>query len=703
MNAISKMMRPASVAVIGASADAAKTSGRPVAYLRKHGFAGDIYPVNPRYDSIDGLPCYPDVASLPHAPDVGIVLLGAERAHVAVRDLASRGTSAAIVLASGYAEIGEEGAKRQAQLIEAAGSMRLLGPNTIGLVNLTDRITLSASGALETDSFTVGGIGVVSQSGGILGSLLSRAAARGIGLSKLVSTSNEADLDMADFVDYLVDDDSTSVIALYMEGLRHPDRFRRAALKAAAAGKPVVVFKIGRSESGARSAVSHTGALAGSDRMYDALFSQVGVIRAQTFSDLLDIPHALATRRKLSGRRVAILTSTGGAGTLVTDSLGMANFETPPPDEATAAKLRALQTGDHAVLDRNPIDVTLAGLQPALLRGAIGTLLDSPTYDAVVVIVGSSGLAMPDLMAGAIRDSLPGSDKPVMAFVSPHAPEITRLLNEQGVPAFPSPESVTSVLAAMWQHGESMQRPASLDEQHAEAEANVSDLPAGSLNEAQAKELFARFGVTAVRERVVTNANEAESAARELGDKVVLKLLSNTITHKSDIGGVAVGITADNIGARLNRMRDDVETTTGVSANAFLVQEMVAGGTELILGLHRDPLGTALLLGMGGVTAELFKDTTMRLLSTEAPLSRADALAMIHELKTWPLLDGYRGRPRADIDALVTAIVAFARMAVQLGGRLVEAEINPIFVLPAGQGVRAADGVAVLASEAHHE
>jgi acyl-CoA synthetase (NDP forming) len=703
MNAISKLMHPASVAVIGASADAAKTSGRPVAYLRKHGFGGDIYPVNPRYESIDGLPCYPDVASLPHAPDVGIVLLGAERAHVAVRDLASRGTSAAIVLASGYAEIGEEGARRQAQLIEAAGSMRLLGPNTIGLVNLTDRITLSASGALETDAFTVGGIGVVSQSGGILGSLLSRAAARGIGLSKLVSTSNEADLDMADFVDYLVDDDSTSVIALYMEGLRHPDRFRRAALRAAAAGKPVVVFKIGRSESGARSAVSHTGALAGSDRMYDALFSQVGVIRAQTFADLLDIPHALATRRKLSGRRVAVLTSTGGAGTLVADSLGVANFETPPPDEATAAKLRALQTGDHAVLDRNPIDVTLAGLQPALLRSAIGTLLDSPTYDAVVVIVGSSGLAMPDLMAGAIHDSLPGSDKPVMAFVSPHAPEITRLLNEQGVPAFPSPESVTSALAAMWQYGEYMQRTVSLDEQHSEAEVNVSDLPAGSLNEAQAKDFFARFGVTAVRERVVTNANEAESAARELGDKVVLKLLSNTITHKSDVGGVAVGVTADSIGARLNRMRDDVETATGVSANEFLVQEMVTGGTELILGLHRDPLGTALLLGMGGVTAELFKDTTMRLLSSEAPLSRDDALEMIHELKTWPLLDGYRGRPRADIDALVTAIVGFARMAVQLGGRIVEAEINPIFVLPAGQGVRAADGIAVLASEPHDE
>jgi succinyl-CoA synthetase beta subunit len=253
----------------------------------------------------------------------------------------------------------------------------------------------------------------------------------------------------------------------------------------------------------------------------------------------------------------------------------------------------------------------------------------------------------------------------------------------------------------MWQHGEFIQCPVSVAERHAESEVNVNHLPSGSLNEAQAKELFARFGVTAVRERVVTNEHEAESAARELGNEVVLKLLSNTITHKSDVGGVAVGVTADSIGARLNRMRDDVETATGLSANAFLVQEMVAGGTELILGLHRDPLGTALLLGMGGVTAELFKDTTMRLLSAGAPLSRDDALGMIHELKTWPLLDGYRGRPRADIDALVTAIVAFARMAVQLDGRIVEAEINPLFVLPAGQGVRAADGVAVLASEAH--
>ncbi|HKT66611.1 MAG TPA: acetate--CoA ligase family protein [Burkholderia sp.] len=699
MNAIEKLMRPRSVAVIGASADTAKTAGRPIAYLQKHGFRGDIYPVNPRYPSIAGLRCYEDVESLPHAPDVGIVLLGAERAHVAVDALAKRGTAAAIVLASGYAETGETGARRQAQLKEAAGSMRVLGPNTIGVVNLKDRVTLSASGALDIDDFAVGGVSVVSQSGGILGALLSRAADRGIGLSKLVSTSNEVDLDVSDFIDYFVHDDATSVIALYLEGLRDPVRFRAAAYRAARAGKPIVVYKIGRSESGARSAVSHTGALAGEDRMYDALFRDAGVIRAQTFGDLLDIPNAFAAGRTLRGKRVAILTSTGGAGTLVADNLGLAGFDTPAPDADTAAALRTLQSGDHAVLDRNPIDVTLAGLQPELLRRAIETLAASPSYDAVAVIAGSSSIGMPDLMAGAVRDALPGTDKPVLAFVSPHAPAVTRAMNRLGVPAFVSPESVASAMAAMrdadmWRARAATPAAGAVS---ARADVELHDLPRGPLDEAQAKALFARFGLTPVREHVVRNAADAAQAAREFDDRAVLKLLSNRVTHKSDIGGVAVGVRADAIGERLERMRADIETRAGFAPDAFLVQEMIAGGVEMIVGLHRDPLGTALLLGMGGVTAEMFNDTVLRMLPTDGPLSRDDAFAMIRALRTWPLLDGYRGRPKADVNALADALVAFARMAQQLGTRLLEAEINPLFVLDAGHGIRAADGVAVLA------
>lgn len=698
VNAISRLLTPRSVAVIGASADAGKTAGRPVSYLVKHGFAGDIYPVNPKVDRIGDLACYPDIASLPGVPDVGIVLLGAAHAHLAVRDLAARGCAAAIVLASGYTETGEEGARRQQQLIEAAGGMRILGPNTIGLVNLSDSIVLSATGALEMEHFPVGGIGVVSQSGGILGALLSRAAARGIGLSKLISTSNEVDLELADFIDHLADDAATKVIALYVETVRDPAKFRSACLKAARNGKPVVAFKIGRSEAGAKAAVSHTGALAGADRMYDALFQQVGVIRAQTFGELLDIPAALATGRMLRGKRVAILTSTGGAGTLVSDDLGMAGFDTPAPDAATAEALRALQTGDHAVLDRNPIDVTLAGLQPDLLRGAINVLLKSPSYDALTIIVGSSSLAMPELLAGAIQDCLPSSDKPVIAYVSPHAPEVGALLTQRGVPAFSAAESCTAALRAMSMAAQA--KPQVVSSAAADPVA-VDDLPAGALDEYQAKQLFTRFGVPCAGERIVSTPAEAEAAARALGGHVVLKILSAEITHKSDVGGVAVNLTAETIGARLSAMAQEVETQAGVRPRRFLVQEMVGAGTELILGMHRDTLGTAILLGMGGVTAELFKDTTMRLLPPTGGLARDEALTMAQSLQSWPLLDGFRGRPKGDVDALVTAIVAFSQMAAQLGERLVEAEINPLFVLPVidgkGQGVRAADGVVVLA------
>jgi len=694
MDAIFRLFNPRSVAVVGASADAGKTAGRPVSYLLKHGYRGRILPVNPKVGHIGELACYADVAALPEVPDVGIVLLGAERAHLAVRDLAARGAAAAIVLASGYTETGGEGARRQAQLLEAAGGMRLLGPNTIGLVNLTDRIVLSATGALEMEDFEVGPVGVVSQSGGILGALLSRANARGIGLSKLVSTSNEVDLDLADFVDHLADDDATRVIALYVETIRNPETFRAAALKAARAGKPVVAFKIGRSEAGARAAVSHTGAMAGADRMYDAFFRQVGVIRARTFDELLDIPSALATGRRLAGRRVAILTSTGGAGTLVSDELGMAGFDAPAPDGPTAEALRALQTGDHAVLDRNPIDVTLAGLKPDLMKGAIRALQASPSYDALVVIAGSSSLAMPELVAGVIQDCLPDSPKPVIAYVSPHAPEVVRALTRHGVPAFAAAEGCAAAFRGML---EASAREAGEPGVAGPAAGAIDGLPSGSLDEHEAKRLFARFGVPCVREAVVAGPAQAEHAARELGGRVVLKMLSAAITHKSDVGGVAVDLEPEAVGARLESMAREVESRAGVRPERYLVQEMVGPGVELILGMRRDALGCAILLGMGGIAAELFNDTSLCMLSPGQGLDRQAAAAMVRELKSWPLLDGYRGRPRADVEALVDAIVAFSEMAAQLGDRLVEAEINPVFVLPRGQGVRARDGVAVLA------
>jgi acyl-CoA synthetase (NDP forming) len=693
MSAIDILLKPRSIAVIGASADATKTAGRPVAYLQKHGYAGAIYPVNPRADTVGGLPCYADIDALPEVPDVALVLLAPDRAIDAVAALSRRGTAAAIVLASGFGEVGELGVRRQQALKAAAGPMRLLGPNTIGLVNLTDRIMLCASGALEMEALQAGGIAVVSQSGGILGSLLSRASASGLGFSKLVSTGNEADLDVADFIDSLADDPSTRVIALYMEGLRNPEKFRRAALKAAQADKPLVIYKVGRSEAGARSAASHTGALAGADQVYDALFHQVGAIRAQTFADLLDIPAALATRRTLRGKRIAILTSTGGAGTLVADSLGVAGFETPPPGPDTAAKLRELQQNDQIVLDRNPIDVTLAGLQPQLLRDTIATLLASPDYDGVITVVGSSALAHPTLAAGAIADSLGQSDKPVLAYVSPHAPAVLAHINRGGAPAFTAPESFASVLTAL--HARA-RRDIAAEPAPAEAASPVNlqglPLPSGSLNEAQARALFARFGIPSVRERAVSDAAQGQEEARSFDGPVVVKVLSSKITHKTEAGGVTVGVAPEAIGDAIAAMEARVRARTGIEPEGFLLQEM-AHGVEMIVGMHRDPqLGPVLLLGLGGVTAELFKDTALRLL----PVDRSTVRDMIRSLKAWPLLDGYRGRPKADVEALEDAVLRFAAMAQQLGERLMDAEINPLFVLEEGRGVRAADGVTIL-------
>ena len=686
MSALERLFRPRSVAVVGASADPTKTGGRPVGYLLRHGFAGEVWPVNPRAAEISGLRCYPDVASLPGAPDVGIVLVGPERAEAAVRDLAARGTAAAIVLAGGYAETGGEGAARQSALREAAGTMRLLGPNTIGLVNLTDRIVLSASGALEIEDLPPGRISLVSQSGGILGAVLSRGAARGIGFARLVSTGNEGDLDIADMLDHLAGDAATDVVALYLEGLRRPDAFRAAARRAAGAGKRIVAFKVGRSEAGATAAISHTGALSGEDRLYDALFRQLGIIRAERFSDLLDIPAALATGRRARGRRVAVLTSTGGAGALLADAFGMAGFTLPPPEAATAARL-AEATGEPAVA--NPLDLTLAGLKPEVMRGAISALLESESYDALAVVVGSSALAQPRLAADAIAACSAGSDKPVLAFVSPHAPTVLAALNRQGIPALTEPESAAAALAAL------ALPPVASERSPAAAPAAPADLPGGPLDEAEAKALFARFGIPVVREVACRTPEEAAAAAAQLGGAVVLKALSRHLAHKSEAGGVRIGLDAADVSEEGRAMLARVQAATGRAPEGLLVQEQLRRGIEMILGLVRDPqLGTAVLLGMGGVAAELFADTALRLL----PLSRTEAEGMVAELRGRRLLEGFRGAPPADIPALVEAVLAFAGMAEALGSRLREAEINPLFVLPRGQGVRAADGVAVLAA-----
>lgn len=686
---LEKLFRPASVAIVGASSDPAKLNGRPVSYLRNHGFTGDIWPVNPRYDAIGDLPCFATARDLPGAPDVGLVLVGANRAVEAVRDLAAAGTRFAIVLASGFGETGEEGRARQAALREAAGEMRILGPNTIGIVNLTDGIMLSASGAMETADFTGGRIALVSQSGGILGSLLSRAMARGIGFSKLVATGNEADLEVADFIDDLADDPATEVIALYLETIRDVARFRRAATRAIDAGKRIVAYKVGRSESGAQAASSHTGALAGAAEVYDAFLDQTGILRAETFADLLDLPAALAGGRRMKGGRVAIVTSTGGAATILADNAGLAGFSLPKPDAGTAEKLLSLDLPD-AALDSNPVDVTLAGVKPDLMRRILRYVAESPNFDAVVTVVGSSSIGQPEIVAGPLRETLDLTPKPLLAYVSPDAPGILAHLNRSGVPAFTAPESLPRILSAL-------QRDPFRDEpdQRMAPRVDCSDIPTGQLNEMDSKSLFSRFGIPSPASVPARSPEEAAVIARRLTGKLAVKLLSERITHKTEVGGVALDVAPENVAACCRAMQERlVAGGQGGDVDGFLIEEMVSGGVEMILGFRRDPqLGPCILLGAGGVMTEIYRDIVLRL----PPLSGAAANRMIAGLTCSRLLTGFRGQPKADIPALADAILAFADMAECLGDRLVEAEINPLFVLPAGKGVLAGDGVAILA------
>jgi acyl-CoA synthetase (NDP forming) len=676
------LVRPRSVAIVGASANVRRTAGKPAVYLKKHGFGGRVHLVNPRYSDIDGVPCVPRVADLPEAPDVGLVLLGAEAAVDAVRQLAQRGARAAIVLAGGFAEIDAAGAQRQAQLVEAAGGMRLLGPNTIGMVNVTDQTALSASGALELDRLTPGRVAIVSQSGGMLGALLSRGAARGLGFSQLISTGNEADLDVCDAIEYLLDDDATRVIGLYLESVRRPARFRELAGRTAERGKPLVVFKIGRSEAGAQSATSHTGAVAGTDRIYDALFKQTGAVRVDTLDGLLDAAAGLVFDKQLNGLRLGILTSTGGGGSLVAEACGLRGFQVPPPDPSTAERLRTALRGESAMADRNPIDLTLANLRSETYRETIAALVDSPSYDAVVVVVGSSGLEDPSLAAAPVRDAALASEKPVVVYVNPHAMNIVSYLNGVGVPAFFTAEGCATALSAMAGPLRRARDPG----------LARRTTRGRTLNEAEALAAFARHGIRVARHALATTPREAAELARSLnGEQVVVKIVSRSVAHKSDIGGVRVGVAAEDVAATCEELRGRLLES---ELEGWLIQEHVTAGTEMLLGVIRDgQLGLALVLGAGGTATEVFGDTAVRLL----PLGPSDARDMLQDLKCRVLLEGFRGQTPGDIDALVQAIERFSEMALTLGDTLLEAEINPLFVLPRGQGVVAADGLVVFA------
>jgi acetate---CoA ligase (ADP-forming) len=682
------LFEPRRIALIGASSDPSRLTARAQIYLRKHGFTGDILPVHPREAEVLGERAYPSVADIPGPVDLAYILLNTRQVEGVVQAVAAKGIPAACVLADGFAEAGPEGAALQARLVataQAAG-LRILGPNSMGVVNLNSRIACSVNAALEAESLSAGRLALVSQSGSMMGALLSRGAARSIGFSHLVGTGNEADLSAAEVAGLLVDDPQVDAILLFLEAVRRPDHFADLSRRAHAAGKPVVAYKLGRSPYGAELAASHTGALAGTDAAADAFFRRLGIARATTLDGLLELPALLAGRKPLPRphRAVGVMTTTGGGGAMAVDCLGVAGVEARAPDAASSAALDAAGFPHHG---GRLLDVTLAGTKPERVAAILGALLAAEDTDLALAVIGSSAQFRPgDSVAGILlaRDAARAANnpKPVAAFLVPQADQSLRLLAEAGIAAFRTPESAADCVRAWcdW-------RP---PREVAPARPVAHDLPARP-DEADARRLLTALGLPS-RFAVLRSP---EDDPGDVAWPVALKVLSPDLAHKTELGGVRLGV-PDPTALRQEAaaMRERVaRSAPEAKITGFLVQPMARGLGEAIIGFRRDPeVGPVVLLGTGGVLAELFRDVSLR----PAPVELDEASEMVGEVKGLRALAGWRGLPRGDLEALARAVVCFSRLAAR--DDVAEAEVNPAIIGPEGEGLTVADAWVVRAS-----
>ena len=645
------LFQPARIALIGASTDANRLTARAQVYLRQHRFPGDLFPVNPRAETVLGEPAWRSLRDIPGPIDFAYVLVGTEHVEAAVADCAAHGVPVACVLADGFAETGAEGAALQARIVAAAHAhgMRLLGPNSMGVINPPASMACSVNAALAAETLPAGRWSLVSQSGSVMGTLLSRAAARGFGFAKIVGTGNEADLSAGEVADLLVDDPGTDAILLFLETIRHPEHFERAARRAHAAGKPIVAYKLGRSEAGAALATTHTGAMTGSDAATDAFFRDIGILRVDMLETLLELPPLLIGARPpvLPRRAVRIVTTTGGGGAMVVDRLGVLGIHTA-----------------------GMVDTTLAGARKDTVATALSEARNADDADVAIAVVGSSAQFRPqDAIAGALAAT---GRNPIAAFLLPEATASLKLLAAAGIAAFRTPEACADGIRAYLDWHAPAERPVSGD-----VSAAAALLPAA--DEAAARAVFAALGLP-------NRAVAVDPAAPPpLSYPVALKAVSPAIAHKTEAGLVALGI-ADE--AALSAACADMTARHGRHITGFIAEPMAKGVSEAILGYRRDPLvGPVVALGAGGVLAEIYRDVTLR----RAPVDRATALDMIAAVKGLAPARGYRNLPKGDLAALADAIVAVSRLAaIEAVG---EAEINPLIVLREGQGVVMADAL----------
>jgi acyl-CoA synthetase (NDP forming) len=691
------LFEPKRIALIGASADETKTTSRPQRFLRKHGFKGEILPVNPSRTEILGDKAYKDVNAISGDIDHAYILLNGKGAVEALAACGKRGVKVASILAGGFADAGAAGASLQddlARIVRETG-IRLVGPNSIGTVSTDPPMALTANAAFAVDKLRTGTWGLVSQSGSLIGALLSRADARGIGFSRLISVGNEVDLAVGEIADLLVDDPKTRAILLFMETLRDGERLAHAARRAHAAGKPVIAYKLGRSAIGQELAKSHTGAIAGSDATFDAFCRRHGIARVSMFESLIDVPALLVDRPpaiQLEGRgkRVAVATTTGGGAAMVVDNMAMAGLDIADPPQALVDWLKPLGI---AAGEGKLVDLTLAGAKPEIVAGTIERLLADDGNDAAIFVVGSSAQFNPELAVEPLL-KFARSAKPFAVALTPSAEKSLALLTAAGVPSFRHPESCAEAMALCLLRPSPQPVPALADPARAALDALAAGRVSG-FDERRAADLFAALGVPMARAMAVPDAKRIAAAVAEIGGPVALKILSADIAHKTEAGGVALGLPdgqTASVAAREIEKRVKAHMPNA-KLEGFLVQKMERGLAEVILGFRRDPLvGPTITVGLGGVLAEIYKDASTRL----APVDETEARQMIEEVKGLATIRGYRNLTRGDVGALARTIAAFSALAHEAFADVAEAEINPLLIKADGQGVVAVDGLVIV-------
>jgi acetyltransferase len=692
------ILEPQSVAVIGASRQPGSVGYAVLSNLLMGQFTGVVYPINPKAKAICGVRAYSSILEIPDPVDLAVVIVRASLVPQVLEECGQKGIKGAIVISAGFKETGPEGAKLEAQVKEIAlhYGIALVGPNCLGVINTDPNYRLNASFAKEMP--LPGNIAFISQSGALCTAVLDYAKGQGIGFSKVISLGNKADVNENDFLAYLWQDPHTQVILLYVEELTEGRRFLQLAREITGEGdgrKPILALKAGRTPAGARAVASHTGSLAGSDEVYEALFAQAGVLRADTVEDLFEYAIAFANQPLPNGRRTVIITNAGGPGIMATDACVRYGLELAQLSEKTLEQLRE-KLPPHASL-QNPIDL-IGDAQHDRYEAALDAVLDDPNVDALVVLLTPQAMTDIENIALVIAQESKRRAKPILAcfmgLVDISAG--VNILKENGVPCYSFPEDAVRTLAAMVRYVDWVRRPRTgvklfpVDTERARSllsEAPVSEH--GFVPEEVAFQVLEAYGFPVLPWGVARTPEEAVSVACQIGYPVVLKVLSPDVVHKFDVGGVQLNLNSDSdVRQAFDKIFNSVKQhLPEARIEGVIVQAMAKKGREVILGLKRDPqFGPILMFGLGGIYVEILRDVTFRF----APVRELGAYRMVRDIRTYRLLEGVRGEPPADIDKIVECIERLSQLAIEQD-LIEELDINPLVVYPQGEGAVVVD------------